>query len=131
MSCVLSDPHFFAVKIVIIRLISHACFLSYNRMLPSPILFVRGLDKKFNVSAKLISAWNGGVVGAEGGGGIKICLGADDGSVGCIGCWEGGGDDGGMGCGGVTSGGATGCWSDDGAAVVADMSANIVFNLVI
>ena len=68
MSCVLSDPHFFAVKIVIIRLISHACFLSCNRMLPSPILFVRGLDKKFNVSAKLISAWNGGVVGGEGDG---------------------------------------------------------------
>ena len=84
------------------------------------------MDVKLKVSAKFILTWNGGVGGREGDDGIEMCVGVDNGSVGCIGCCEGGGDDG-----GVTSGGATGYWSDDGAAVVADMSTNIVFNLII
>ena len=65
----LSHPHFFAVKIVIIRLISHACFLSCNSTLSSPYRFGRGTDWKSSVSAKFISAWNGGGSGGAGNGG--------------------------------------------------------------
>ena len=57
-------------------------------IVPSPILFARGLVLKFNVRAKLISAWNGGGgdgVGDRGGDGVEICVGVEDGSVGCIG----------------------------------------------
>ena len=38
-------------------------------IVPSPILFVRGLDLKLNARAKLILAWNGGGSGGAGNGG--------------------------------------------------------------
>ena len=53
------------------------------------------MDLNFSVRAKFILAWNGGGsggVGDGGGDGGVKCVGVKDGSVGCIGCCEGGGD---------------------------------------
>ena len=98
---------------------------------------MRGVDVKFSVRAKFIWAWNGGGGGGEGGGGSdggEICVGVDDGSVGCIGCWEGGGDksagEGVASFEGVILDGDSSC-DDGGMGVCADISSYIKLNFVI
>lgn len=94
--CIVVTSPFFTVKIVMIRLISQACFLLCNKSVPSSIQLMRVVDVKFNVMAKLILAWNGeedGRLSCGGGDGVNSCVGVDYGSVGCIGRCGGGGDE--------------------------------------
>ena len=98
---------------------------------------MRGVDWKLRARAKFIWAWNGGGGGGVGDrgsdGGVK-CVGVEDGSVGCIGCCEGGGGEssgeGSASLEGVTLDGDSSCVGG-GVGVCVDVASNIEPNFLI